>query len=457
MRTTFILFLCVSASLRAPSPAATPPNIVIILADDLGYADTGFNGSETAKTPHLDRFAKSGVVLADFRACPMCSPTRAGLLTGRWPIRFGMMRAVIPPWSKYGLPAKENTLPELLADAGYERRGIFGKWHLGHTTIAHLPPQNGFTHFIGHYNGAIDYFTHEREDELDWHQDNATLREDGYATDLIGQHAAAFIRDSPTDKAYFAYVPFNAPHFPLQATQTDLATHAGIRDKPRRTYAAMVTAMDRGIGKILTEIESRPDADNTLVIFFSDNGGILRVGSNAPYRGAKLNVYEGGTRVAAALRWPARKLSGGKRFDGRIGYIDILPTVLSAAGLRSPANLDGINFLPTLSGRTQLPDRPWFSYLHQSKSASSSVHQGAWKLIAKGDAFSSKRADLKLELYNLTTDPSETSNVAKQHPDRVTAMLKQLKDFGTLQKPGAGLYSEGRKNFTAPKDWLIEP
>ena len=434
--------------------AEEKPNIIIIVADDLGYADTGFNGSKTAITPHLDRFTRSGVKLTDFRACPMCSPTRAGLLTGRWPLRFGMMRAVIPPWSKYGLPTSENTLPELLSGAGYVRRGIIGKWHLGHSKKSHLPRAHGFTHFTGHYNGAIDYFTHEREDQLDWHQNEKILREEGYATDLLAQHAVDFINESPTEEPYFLYLPFNAPHSPYQATGEDLKLHTTLKDKKRRTYAAMVTAMDRGIGEVLAAIEARPDADNTLVIFFSDNGGITSVGSNAPYRGAKLNLYEGGTRVAAALRWPAKGLNGGKSYDGRIGYIDILPTALRAAGIDPPKDLDGLNILPFVHGNVPLLDRPWFSYLHQGKEASSSLHLGPWKLIVKGDAFHSTNLDL--ELYNLDDDPRETTNLTGKHPERAMDMLSQIRKFGILQNPGATSYAEGREGFKAPKDWLIE-
>ena len=176
----------------AYSAAPARPNILILLADDLGYADVGFNGGKTIPTPNLDRLAATGVNLTDFRACPMCSPTRAGLLTGRWPARFGLMRAVITPWSAYGLPVEEATLPQLLATAGYERRGITGKWHLGHSRQAFHPLARGFTSFIGCYNGAIDYFTHEREGEVDWHHDARTVREEGYATDLLGAAGDAF-------------------------------------------------------------------------------------------------------------------------------------------------------------------------------------------------------------------------------------------------------------------------
>ncbi|MFN7140839.1 MAG: sulfatase-like hydrolase/transferase, partial [Limisphaerales bacterium] len=155
------------------------PNILVIMADDMGYGDPGFNGGKTIATPNLDRLAATGVNLTDFRSAPMCSPTRAGFLTGRWPLRFGMMRAVVPPWSRYGLPPEENTLPELLATAGYEQRGIVGKWHLGHARKELLPSAHGFTRFYGHYNGAIDYFTHQRDGELDWHHDQKSVREEG--------------------------------------------------------------------------------------------------------------------------------------------------------------------------------------------------------------------------------------------------------------------------------------
>jgi len=371
-----ILFL---SFLGGVSALQAKPNIVLIVADDLGYADTGFNGSKNAITPNLDRFAKSGVKLADFRACPMSSPTRAGLLTGRWPLRFGMMRAVIPPWSKYGLPLKEKTLPELLA-----------------------------------------------------------------------KHAVAFINDSPKEKPYFLYLPFNAPHSPFQATKADLALHRSLKNKKRRTYAAMVTAMDRGIGKVLAAIESRLDADNTLVIFFSDNGGIPSAGSNAPWRGAKLNLYEGGTRVTAALRWPARGLNGGKTFSDRIGYLDILPTALRAAGVAPPKNLDGLNVLPALQGKAQLLERPWFSYLHQGKAASSSLHLGPWKLVVKGDAFSSAHA-LALELYNLDSDPGEKTTSPKNTPTESSPCFPKSKNSEPSKSPVPHPTTKAAKASSRPK------
>jgi arylsulfatase A-like enzyme len=437
--------------------AEAPPNILILLADDLGYADVGFNGGKVIRTPHLDRLAAGGVVLGDFRACPMCSPTRAGLLTGKWPHRFGLMRAVVPPWSTYGLPPQEQTLAERLAGQGYQSRGIVGKWHLGHARRELLPLAQGFTRFYGHYNGAIDYFTHEREGECDWHDNERTLHQTGYSTDLLAAEAVRFIEQSPAGKPWLLYVPFNAPHGPFQAKPEDLEKYSHLKMPQRRRYAAMIDSLDQAIGKILQTVEARADADNTLVLFASDNGGIPKSGSsNAPYRGAKLTVYEGGTRVCAALRWPAKNIGGGRRFDERIGYIDIVPTLLAAAGAALPDDLDGISFLPALLGEAKIRERPWFSYLHQSADAHASVHLGPWKLVAHGDAFSEQPdSPPALELYDLAVDPAESRDLSQRQPGKVAELHRLLRQWGSLQQPGVAAYDEGREGFVAPKDWLI--
>jgi arylsulfatase A-like enzyme len=433
------------------------PNILLIVADDLGYADVGYNGGKIISTPNLDRLAASGVILEDFRTCPMCSPTRAGLLTGRWPLRFGLMRSVIPPWSSAGLPQSESTLPELLARGGYQRRALVGKWHLGHAKRAFLPLAHGFTRFYGHYNGAIDYFTHEREGELDWHRNDLSVAEEGYSTDLLGAEAVRLLQNVPSDKPWFMYLAFNAPHAPYQAKPEDLQNYPHIKNPDRRAYAAMVDCMDQAIGRILATIEPRRDMTNTLILFFSDNGGVARTGSNAPWRGAKLSVYEGGTRVCAAISWPAGGLTGGRKFTGRIGYIDVLPTVLAAAGIKMPDNLDGINVLPALRGETKLPARPWFSWVHQGQQAHASVHENNWKLVVQGDLFASgTNSPPTLELYNLEDDPGERTNVAEKHPDTVAHLRQLLIEFGKLQRPGVGPYDEGREGFKAPKDWIIQ-
>lgn len=455
-----LLFLLLLLPVMARTAPARP-NVLLVVADDLGWADVGFNGGQAYATPHLDRLAATGINLTDFRACPMCSPTRAGLLTGRWPLRFGLMRAVVPPWSAHGLPEAESTLPELLADAGYERRGLIGKWHLGHARRAHHPLNHGFTHFVGCYNGAVDYFTRERDGETDWHHGEQTVREPGYTTDLIGDHALRFIRESPADRPWLLYVPFTAPHSPYQATPEAMAKHPQFKRAERRAYAAMIEALDRNVGRLLAAVEARADADNTLILFCSDNGGIPRAGaSNGPWRGAKLSVHEGGTRVCAAIRWPAGGLTGGRRFDGRLGYIDVLPTVLAAAGVQPAENapaVDGVNVLPALRGEAGLPERSWFSYLHQNEEALASVHLGSWKLVARGDFFAATPTPPPaLELYDLAADPGETRDLAATEPERVRDLHARLREFGTWQQPGVGAYSEGRDGFRAPKDWIID-
>ena len=455
MRATLFLLFLIAHTLSAA--AQLKPNILILLADDLGYADVGFNGGKTIATPNLDRLAATGVNLTNFRVCPMCSPTRAGLLTGKWPHRFGMMRSVVPPWSKYGLPSGEKTLPELLAPAGYEQRGITGKWHLGHAKRAFLPLAHGFTSFVGCYNGAIHYFTHEREGEVDWHRGEETSREEGYSTDLVAAEATRFIQEAPAGKPWLLYVPFNAPHSPFNAKEEDLKKYGQLPAGDRRAYAAMVDCMDQAIGRILAAAEARPDSANTLVLFSSDNGGIPKTGSsNGPYRGAKLTVYEGGTRACAAIRWQAGGLSGGKSYDGRIGYIDVLPTLLAAAGAEIPKEVDGRNILPALRSEEPRSERPWFSYIHQSAEAHASVHLGNWKLVAHGDFFTEKPATPPaLELYDLTTDAAEAKNVAASQPEKVADLHRRLREFGTWQMPGVTNYDAGRKGFVAPKDWRI--
>lgn len=447
---------------RAATTGTRAPNIVILLADDLGRSDLGYAGSDI-RTPNIDQLVSTGVKLDRFYACPVCSPTRAGLLTGRWPIRYGIMRTVIPPWSRYGLPQEERTLAEALADAGYTRRGIFGKWHLGHSQRAHLPPQRGFTHFYGHYNGALDYFTHEREGEVDWHRDNETVKEEGYTTDIIAREVVKFIDGSPTSAPFFLYVPFNAPHSPHQAKPEDLARYPQ-RKGEKQAYAAMVDSLDQAIGRVLAAIAKRPDADNTFVLFFSDNGGDKPVSNNLPYRDGKFSVYEGGIRVAAAVCWPAGGLKGGGVCSEPMGYIDMFPTALRLAGAKS-ANaskrglpVDGLDVLDVMRGEKSSPERPWFSYIAPQATESASVNVGAWKLVLTGGKVLGATVDpeSKVELFNLIDDPYETKNLASAHPEQVVRLRQHMADFGRMQKTGVSAFAEGRSGFKAPKDWIIK-
>lgn len=441
------------------------PNIIIILADDLGWADVGYHGGRIS-TPSIDRLAREGVRLENFHACPLCSPTRAGLMTGRWPIRYGMGESVITPWRKYGLPTSERTIADLVAKAGYERRGVIGKWHLGHYKREYLPLNRGFTHFYGHYNGAFDYFTHKREGQLDWHRNFETCRDEGYSTDLIGREAVRFIDESPAGKPFFLYVPFNAPHLPLQAKEQDIAKYNDIDNEKKRIYAAMVDSMDQAIGRILKALDAKGIANNTFVLFFSDNGG-TSYGDNRPWRGGKGAVYEGGIRVPAVACWPAG-IPGGRSVDAMMGYIDVYPTVKRIAGITEPDPnpLDGRDMLDVIRGRAKAPKRDWFSYIAQGNPDKAAICDGTWKLLVLGGSVldvtlaqatrpGSPKSKPSVELFRLDRDPGEQRNLATEHPKIVTRLLERLKEFRRLKISSVPDYREGREDFNAPKDWVI--
>jgi arylsulfatase B len=447
------------------TPKAGKPNIVILVADDMGWADVGYHGGKIA-TPNIDRLAGEGVRLENFHVCPLCSPTRAGLMTGRWPIRTGMGDSVITPWRKYGLPTTERTLADLVAKAGYERRGAIGKWHLGHYQKRFLPLNRGFTSFYGFYNGSLDYFTHKREGELDWHRDFETCRDEGYSTDLFAREATRFIDESSPATPFFLYVPFNAPHAPLQAKEKDKAKYVKIEDEKKRTYAAMVDSMDQAIGSILQAIKAKGIAENTFVLFFSDNGA-LQFGDNGPWRSGKGTVYEGGIRVPAAVRWPSG-IQGGRTVDAMMGFIDVYPTVKRIAGVADPDPnpLDGQDMLEVIRGKAEAPKRDWFSYIYQAQSEQTAVCDGTWKLVVRGGNVLDVRLDesgrpsgvkgeLSVELFRFDRDPGEKTNVAAEHPEIAAGLLERLKEFRRLKKEGVPGYDEGREGFKAPKDWLI--
>ena len=432
------------------------PNIVIIVADDLGWADVEYHGSPIA-TPNIDRLAAEGVRLENFHVAPLCSPTRAGLMTGRWPIRYGMGESVITPWRKWGLSLQEETLADMLSRAGYEQRAAVGKWHLGHFRKAYLPQSRGFTSFYGHYNGAFDYFTHKREGELDWHRNEKTSDDKGYSTDLIGDEAVRVIQRSK-NKPFFLYVPFNAPHDPMQAKAQDLEKYAD-NGRDRQAYCAMVDCMDQAIGRILKALKDAKVEDDTFVLFFSDNGGITQWADNSPLRAGKGTVYEGGIRTPAIVRWP-NVLQGGRVFQELTGYIDVFPTLMQVAGYsgKTANPLDGIGILDALRDGTKLPVRSWFSYIAQGKPDRMSVIRGGWKLVANNGSvldFGAKSQRPELELFQIARDPAELNNVADENPVVIRDLYLQLREHRELKIDGIPDFLDGRDGFKAPKDWKI--
>lgn len=430
-------------ALAAPALAQAPalPNVVIILADDLGWCDTGFHGSEI-RTPNLDRLASQGIRLERFYSQPVCSPTRSALMTGRSPMRLGVQYSVIRPWLDYGVPLQEHFMPESFRAAGFQT-AITGKWHLGHSRRAYLPNARGFDHAYGHLNGAIDYFTHEREGGLDWHRNGKSVREEGYSTDLLASEAARFIRNRDPERPFFLYAPFNAPHSPLQAPEERIAKYASISDPRRRTFAAMVDALDECAGRILKTLEEERIAENTLVLFFSDNGGpVAQAARNTPLRGAKGSCWEGGIRVPAILWW-AGKLKPGA-CSQVMSVSDVFPTLAAAAGVK-PGNrlpLDGKNLWPSISGGRAEPRESLF-FAVEAAGRSFAVHRREWKLVRNNGTD---------HLFRIDEDPNEERDLAAKHPAVVKELGAELEKWTALH-PAGGV----RSNARPPGGWKAPP
>ncbi len=409
------------------APTHSRPHIVLLVADDLGWGDVGFHGSEIG-TPHIDALADRGVRLEQFYVQPVCSPTRGALLTGRYPLRLGLQCGVVRPWAQHGLPLDERTLATALRDVGYAT-AICGKWHLGHAAPAYLPTRRGFDRQYGHYNGALDYFTHIRDGGFDWHENDRVNRDEGYATELIARAAIEVIAEHDRARRLFLYVPFNAPHTPLQAPKQYIAKFAHIEDQRRRIYAAMVASLDDAIGQITAALRQHGFADQeTLVFFCSDNGGIRRLGSNGTLRGGKGTLYEGGVRVPAVISWPGR-LPAGKLVHRPLHIVDLYPTLLQLAGASRPQELplDGRDFWPTLTDGAKTPHQ---LIVHNVTPWSGAIRVGDWKLLHNGGlrANASKAPKREsYELFNIAEDPAEKDDQRHLQPEIFARLQAQLR------------------------------
>ncbi len=427
------------------SLAADHPNVVFILADDLGRADCGFMGGTEIKTPNIDRLAAQGVRLDAHYAQPVCSPTRAALMTGRYPMRHGLQVGVVRPFADYGLPLEERTLAQALKQAGYETE-IVGKWHLGHVQPDYLPTHRGFDHQYGHYNGALDYFTHIRDGGFDWHQDDHVCRDEGYSTTLIGQEAARFVTDTAGKHPFFLYVPFNAVHAPYQVPEKYLKPYDHLKGN-RRIYAGMLAAMDDAVGQIVDAVEKSGTRDNTLFIFSSDNGGPNpgRITDNGPFRAGKGTLYEGGTRVCAFATWNGH-LKPGSVIDEPIHIVDWYPTLLKLCGasLNQPLPLDGLDIWPTLTDHKPSPHK---AILLNTEPDRGAVRVGDWKLVLTHQG----QKNQSIELFNLKTDPYEKTNLADREPSKMADLRLVLDDFAHHAAPPKS--KPRAKNFVVPAIW----
>lgn len=417
--------------------ADAPPNIVFLLADDLGRADCGFMGGKAIRTPNLDKLAASGATLDAHYVQPVCSPTRAALMTGRYPMRHGLQVGVVRPWAQYGLPLGERTLPLALKQAGYAT-AIVGKWHLGHFQRAYLPTRRGFDHQYGHYNGALDYFTHERDGGFDWHRDDQVCRDEGYTTRLLAREAVKFIEANAGRRPFFLYVPFNAVHAPHQAPEETIRTYPDLRGN-RRIYAAMLSEMDDAVGAIVGALERAGARSNTLFVFSSDNGGPSpgKITDNGIYRAGKGTLFEGGVRVVAFASWDGH-IPAGTVVKEPLHAVDWYPTLVRLAGASAdqPLPVDGVDAWPTLSEGKPMPER---TILLNTSPKNGAVRRGDWKLIVHHDevdrdnppARAGRNARAAVELYNLSADPSETNNLADREPETLRSLRDALEAFAS--------------------------
>lgn len=398
------------------------PNVVLIMADDLGYGDLSCYGSANCETPQLDRLAARGMRFTDFHSSgTVCSPTRAGLLTGRYQQRAGIDGVVYADPKKnrhHGLQKNEITLGQCLQSAGY-RTGMFGKWHLGYQR-QYNPTFRGFQQFVGYVSGNVDYFAHlDGTGVFDWwHNADINREEQGYVTHLITDHAVDFIRQQKAEP-FFVYIAHEAVHYPYQGPNDKPMRKEGVGDIKAakrkdiaNAYREMNTEMDRGIGKVVSVLKELNLTDNTFIFFLSDNGANNK-GSNGTLRGYKGNVWEGGHRVPAIACWPGH-IAAGSVCDEAVISIDLMPTILELAKATVPAGhqLDGVSLVPLLTQQQKLQPRSIF-WDYNGRSA---VRQGPWKLVLN------QNRKTPVELFNLQHDLAEANNLAVKQPERVQKM-----------------------------------
>lgn len=412
---------------------ASKPNIVLIVADDLGYGDVSCQGG-TTPTPNIDSIGSEGVrFTSGYVTAPVCTPTRAGLMTGRYQQRFGFHNLPgVPEWSSpnFIFPASEKMIPAYLKECGYAT-GLVGKWHLGYDPTSH-PHAKGFDDFYGILSGARQYIPGDKSPRGKLYRGTESVEEPEYMTDAIGEESVAFIEKNKA-KPFFLYTSFTAVHTPLQATEKYLDRFADVDGEKKQLYAAMLSAMDDAVGQILDCLKANDLDKNTLVFFVSDNGGFTMrdtPANNLPFRGSKASLYEGGIRVPFMARWKG-KIPGNQIWDFPVISLDILPTILHAAGCAggaaasAPSGLDGRNLLQLLKDGSDVPGRDFF-WLYEDQWA---IRSGSMKLVKEAKA-------KQPELYDLSADPEEQNDLSAQKPEIVDELRLKFDDWSkTLPEP----------------------
>ena len=483
---TILAVIAVSILASAQVTAAERPNIVVIVADDLGWADVGYHGGNI-DTPSLDRLAEQGVQLNRFYTTPICSPTRAALMTGRDPMRLGVAYGVIMPWDNIGVNPAEHFMPESFGAAGYQT-AMVGKWHLGHAQMTYHPNKRGFEHFYGHLHTEVGFYPpFANVGGKDFQVNGVTADDEGYETYLLADEVSRYIRERDTQKPFFIYMPFIAPHTPLDApaelqekykdidtdlpparsNQTDSTRRISkmlMRESARPMYAAVVDGMDQAIGQVLNPLDEEGLSDNTIVLFFSDNGGAAYSyggADNAPLRGGKGETFEGGIRVVSLMRWP-EKLQGGRMFDQVMAVMDVFPTLADAAGV-DPLNtfeFDGSSLWSSISEGTTHTREDMIMFASEIPIYGSfklTAFDNTWKLVQEmeQDQLSTTVTNY---LFKIADDPNEYNNLAAEYPDIVVSMSKAISEWRALH-PVSGTRSVliPPPGWRAPKDWASYP
>lgn len=438
---SFATVMCFQGRLDAESNSGKP-NIIVIMADDMGYADAGFTGSKDILTPNLDKLAASGVVFRQgYANHPFCGPTRAALLSGRYQHRFGFETnpAYDPSNPIMGIDPMVKLFPRRLQQAGYVT-GCVGKWHLGAAEAFH-PNNRGFDYFYGFLGGGHDYFRIDLTKPVkEGYQQALTSNDkpatfDGYLTTALSRDAASFV-ETNQHKPFFLYVAYNAPHAPLQAPAEDIARYDHLPDMKRRVYAAMVDVMDRGIGEIVTALEKHSLRDNTLIFFLSDNGGPQASkskpgkwngSSNVPFRGGKGDLYEGGVHVPFIASWPA-KLPAGQTFDAPVIAMDISRTAVAVAGAEAgeEGEMEGVDLIPFVTGDKQGPPH---KALYWRNSSNWSV------LAADGTKHLQEKDSSKPLLFRLGEDVAEENDLSGSHPDLAKKLMSMWNQWNAANEP----------------------
>jgi len=419
-------FLKTAAAWAGASAPAAPakPNILFIAADDLGYGELGAQGAKDIPTPNIDSIAAAGVRFTNgYVSCPVCSPTRAGWITGRYQQRFGHE---FNPGSaqqadeNFGLPLSETTLADRLKAAGYAT-GLVGKWHLGYRPPFH-PLRRGFDEFFGFLGGAHPYLPGRPADPI--LRGTEPVAESEYLTEAFAREALAFL-DRRRRQPFFLYLSFNAVHAPLEATEKYLARFPSVSDPRRRTFAAMLSAMDDAVGRVLARLREHGLEDDTLIFFISDNGGPTRntTSRNDPLRGFKGQVWEGGIRVPFFMQWK-RRLPRGVVYDRPVIALDIVPTALEAAGVAAPPSLDGVSLLPLLAGKRSSGPHEALYWRFGPQGA---IRKGDWKLV--------RLEGSPPQLYNLAEDVSESRDLGSAQPARLKELSADWEAWNSRLEP----------------------